>query len=53
VAEGVTTVEDLGRRFEAGTVCGGCLEELRVVVADALATQRDDPVPDVPGSGGN
>jgi bacterioferritin-associated ferredoxin len=53
VADGATTMNDLEQRFDAGAVCGGCIEELRSVLAEALATHGVDPVPDVPGRGEN
>jgi bacterioferritin-associated ferredoxin len=51
VAEGATTLNDLELRFDAGAVCGGCIEELHSVLAEALASQGRDPLPDVPGRG--
>lgn len=51
VADGASTLNDLEGRFDAGAVCGGCIEELRSVLAEALASQGRDPLPDVPGRG--
>jgi bacterioferritin-associated ferredoxin len=33
IAQGATTVESVGRVCEAGTVCGGCHEEIEHLIA--------------------
>ncbi|HEY6567485.1 MAG TPA: (2Fe-2S)-binding protein [Actinomycetota bacterium] len=49
VADGVTTMDDLEQRFDAGAVCGGCIEELQAALRAALASHAGDPASDIPG----
>jgi len=36
IAQGATTPEAVGERLQAGTNCGSCIPELRVLIADVL-----------------
>jgi bacterioferritin-associated ferredoxin len=41
IEEGARTLEQIGERCGAGTVCGGCLEELRAQLDEAMAVPAD------------
>jgi bacterioferritin-associated ferredoxin len=41
IDEGARTLEELGERCGAGTICGGCLDELRAQLEEAKVIPAD------------
>jgi bacterioferritin-associated ferredoxin len=41
IEQGARTLEEIGERCGAGTVCGGCLDELRAQLDEAMGVAAD------------